>query len=284
MSKNVHLKVKDYSVSGEEFDLVRHAKLEMLITSPQPSADALADYYKSEDYISHTDNKRNPLEWLYHAIRNYTVKRKVHLINSLQVQNKTLLDIGCGTGEFIAYANKKDWKVTGIEPNDRARAIAIKKIGDSVFNASHLDAVEENTMNVVTLWHVLEHLPDLQKQIDTFIKVLAPKGYLIIAVPNYKSYDAIYYGSHWAAYDVPRHLWHFSRSSIKSLFEKNGFSFVEERPMLFDAFYVSLLSEKYKHGKMNPLRAFGVGLISNIKAWSSGEYSSLIYVFRNNNI
>lgn len=283
MSTNVHLKVKDHSVSGEEFDLVRHTELEMLATSPQPSEDALADYYNSEDYISHTDNKRNLLEWLYHVIRSYTVKRKVRLINSLQVQNKTLLDIGCGTGEFMAFANKKDWKVTGIEPNDRARAIAIEKIGDSVYNAPHLSAIEENTINAVTLWHVLEHLPDLQKQIDNFIKVLAPKGFLIVAVPNYKSYDAKYYGSYWAAYDVPRHLWHFTRSSIKTLFEKNGFSLVEERPMLFDAFYVSLLSEKYKHGKMNLLRAFSVGLISNIKAWSSGEYSSLIYVFRNDN-
>ncbi len=192
---------------------------------------------------------------------------------------KELLDIGCGTGDFLKVARENNWVVSGVEPDVNARKIANEKTGDSVQDISALLEFSDQGFDVITLWHVLEHLPKLEDHIRVFQKLLKPNGKLIIAVPNYKSYDALYYQNFWAAYDVPRHLWHFSQSGMSDLFNKFGFKLSARHPMKFDSFYVSLLSEKYKNGFMNPFMAFWVGLRSNLKAKSSMEYSSLIYCF-----
>ena len=280
-SKKIVLTVKDYSVSGEEFQLLYNEELQMLETFPQPNEEKLSEYYKSSDYISHTDAKRNLFERAYHLVRNIALRKKVKLINSLSDSSKKLLDIGCGTGDFLQEAKSKGWEVKGIEPNRDARAIANSKTNNQVFDVDELLNFKENSFNVITLWHVLEHLPKLNEQADLFKKLLKPNGALIIAVPNHKSFDASYYKSFWAAYDVPRHLWHFSQASIKNLFQRRKMEVVKTLPMKFDSYYVSILSEKYKTGKMNFIKAFFIGLRSNIKAKSSGEYSSLIYVVKN---
>ncbi|MFK2819074.1 class I SAM-dependent methyltransferase [Flavobacteriaceae sp. LMIT009] len=280
-SKKIVLTVKDYSVSGEEFQLLYNEELQMLETFPQPNEEKLSEYYKSADYISHTDAKRNLFERAYHLVRNIALRKKVKLINPLSDSSKKLLDIGCGTGDFLQEAKSKGWEVKGIEPNRDARAIANSKTNNQVFDVDELLNFKENSFNVITLWHVLEHLPKLNEQADLFKKLLKPNGALIIAVPNHKSFDAFYYKSFWAAYDVPRHLWHFSQASIKNLFQRRKMEVVKTLPMKFDSYYVSILSEKYKTGKMNFIKAFFIGLRSNIKAKSSGEYSSLIYVVKN---
>ena len=280
-SKKIVLTVKDYSVSGEEFQLLYNEELQMLETFPQPNEEKLSEYYKSADYISHTDAKRNLFERAYHLVRNIALRKKVKLINSLSDSSKKLLDIGCGTGDFLQEAKSKGWEVKGIEPNKDARAIANSKTNNQVFDVDELLNFKENSFNVITLWHVLEHLPKLNEQADLFKKLLKPNGALIIAVPNHKSFDAFYYKSFWAAYDVPRHLWHFSQASIKNLFQRRKMEVAKTLPMKFDSYYVSILSEKYKTGKMNFIKAFFIGLRSNIKAKSSGEYSSLIYVVKN---
>lgn len=277
---NKFLKVKDHSVSGEEFDLVFNQHLDILETFPQPKADKLPEYYKSEDYISHTDTRRNLLEQVYHIIRKRALKKKLSLINSFQNETKNLLDIGCGTGDFLKTAKENNWKVSGIEPNPDARKIANSKTKNSVYDIAQLLEFEPNSFDVITLWHVLEHLPNLDEHLQIFNRLLKLNGHLVIAVPNFKSYDAEYYKSFWAAYDVPRHLWHFSQTGMKRLVEKLGFNLQTNRPMMFDAFYVSLLSEKYKRGFMNPFMAFWIGLRSNLKANRSGEHSSVIYVFK----
>ena len=274
-------KVKDHSVSGEEFELRHNKELDVLQTFPQPSKDTLAQYYKSEDYISHTDSRRNLFEMVYHVIRNISLKRKLKLINSLQVSNKKLLDIGCGTGDFLQVANNGGWAIVGIEPNENARAIANAKTNNKVYETGHLKSYEKQSFDVITLWHVLEHLPNLNEQVVVLKSLLKPNGRLIIAVPNYKSYDAKRYQEFWAAYDVPRHLWHFSQKAIANVFGKENLIIEKTLPMKFDAFYVSLLSEKYRSGWMNIFRAFIIGFKSNYKARSSGEYSSLIYVIKN---
>jgi 2-polyprenyl-3-methyl-5-hydroxy-6-metoxy-1,4-benzoquinol methylase len=276
-SKNVFISVKDYSVSGEVFELVKNETFGFLETIPQPDLEKLPEYYKSDDYISHTDSKRNLFERTYHIIKKMALRRKLSLINSFSKQKGTLLDVGCGTGDFLEFSKQKGWRVVGIEPNDEARAIANKKTNNSVYKTNHLLNLENHSFDIITLWHVLEHLPNLEEHIAEFKRLLKPNGTLIIAVPNYKSYDAKIYKTYWAAFDVPRHLWHFSKESIKILMETFKMNVVKMYPMQFDAFYVSLLSEKYSTGRMTIFRPFFIGLLSNLKAIWSKEYSSIIY-------
>ena len=275
-----HLVVKDHLVSKEDFKLNFDETLQLFETFPQPSPQELPKYYQSENYISHTDSTKNLLERVYQLVRIYTTKRKVKLINAFAKTSQQLLDIGCGTGEFLKQAQKSSWEITGIEPNDQARGVANLKVNNSVFPESGLSKLNKASFDVITLWHVLEHLPNLDQYIETLSFLLKSKGTLIIAVPNFNSYDAKYYQSFWAAYDVPRHLWHFSQTSIKLLFEAKGFKLKQTLPMKFDAFYVSLLSEKYKNGKTNLFKAFWIGIRSNFKARETNEYSSLIYVLK----
>lgn len=280
MNKKQHfLDVKDHSITRELFQLIYNKELDMLETHPQPSPGNLHKYYESEDYISHTDSRRNLLENIYHFVRKFTLSSKVNLINNHISSNKSLLDIGCGTGDFLYRAMQSGWNVTGIEPNVQARKIANSKIHNRALNSSALFELNEQ-FDVITLWHVLEHVPNLEAYIKQIKLLLNPKGVLIIAVPNYKSFDATYYKSFWAAYDVPRHLWHFSKLSISKLFGYNDFEIVDIKPMFFDAFYVSLLSEKYKESTLGLFKAFFIGLYSNIKGLFSKEYSSHIYILK----
>jgi len=278
-NKKQFLTVKDYSVSQETFDLYHDATLDMLITSPQPSLENLGRYYESADYISHTDSKRSLFEKAYHFVKGIALKNKLKLINSSSSSKGKLLDIGAGTGDFLLTAKENGWKTIGVEPSEKAKAIAIQKGIQFVVSTQEL---ESHSFDVITMWHVLEHVPNLDNQIKELKRLIKPNGTIIIAVPNFKSYDAKYYGKFWAAYDVPIHFWHFSKTAIKLLFEKENIKLEKILPMKFDSFYVSLLSEKYKNGKMNFIKAFWIGLVSNWKAIRSFEFSSHIYVLKNN--
>jgi len=269
------LKTKDFSISQETFDLFHDEKLDMLITKPQP--EDLGFYYQSEVYISHTDANKSLIDKLYQGVKKYSLKKKVNLINGYSKKKKTLLDVGAGTGDFLKTANGYGWKAEGVEPNHDARVKALEK-GVSLID--RLEAVPNKKYSVITLWHVLEHLPDLENQIVKLAWHLEDKGTLLIAVPNFKSYDARYYKEFWAAYDVPRHLWHFSKTAIEKLFAKHGLKLVKVKPMVFDSFYVSLLSEKYKTGHHNIFKAFALGLWSNLAALRTKEYSSNIYILK----
>lgn len=270
-------KVKDYSVSKEIFELHHNPEYDLLITFPKPSLEKLPSYYESEDYISHTDGKRSLFERMYHFIKNIALKNKVKLINAKSQKGK-LLDIGAGTGDFLVVAKNDGWDTTGIEPSDKAKAIAINK---EVNFANSLSDLKDHSFDVITMWHVLEHVPNLHEYILELKRLLKPTGTILIAVPNFKSFDAEYYGRFWAAYDVPRHIWHFSKTAIKKLFAEKEMKLMEVLPMKFDSFYVSLLSEKYKTGKMNFIKAFFVGLKSNKSGKQTNEYSSHIYVIKN---
>lgn len=278
-NKKHFLNVKDYSVSQEIFDLYHDEKLDMLITYPQPSLENLGKYYESVDYISHTDSKRSLFEKCYHFIKSIALKNKLDLVNALQPSKGSILDIGAGTGDFLSVIKENGWHTIGVEPSEKAKAIAKKKGVSFVGETSELD---NNSFDVISMWHVLEHVPNLDNQIKELKRLLKPNGTLIIAVPNFKSFDAKYYGKFWAAYDVPIHFWHFSKTAIKKLFQKENMKLVKVLPMKFDSFYVSLLSEKYKTGKMNYIKAFFVGLRSNWKAKKNFEYSSHIYILKNN--
>ena len=205
------------------------------------------------------------------------LRKKIKWIESEKKEKGKILDFGAGTGDFLLEAKNNGWEVFGTEPNPDARKLASEKKVDLEKDTSTFPS---EGFDVITLWHVLEHVPDLEKQIEELKRLLKKDGLLIIAVPNFKSYDAFKYQEDWAAFDVPRHLFHFSRTAIRKIFGEHSFEVVQEKPLWFDAFYVSLLSEKYKKGKSNPLKAFLTGATSNQKARSTGEYSSLAYFLK----
>lgn len=279
---NPFMQCMDHSVSRETFSLFKDAERDLLVTLPQPSEKNLPDYYHSEDYISHTDSKRNLLEIAYQLVKQFSLKRKVKLVTRVNQGQGRILDVGCGTGDFLQACEQKGWSIAGIEPNEKARQLASTKTNFNDYQRTVEELIESNpgSFDVITMWHVLEHVPNLADFIDKIKSLLKPNGVLVVAVPNFKSWDAKHYNSYWAAYDVPRHLWHFSRKSMERIFSEFDMKILEELPMKFDSYYVSLLSEKYKKGKQNFFSAFYQGLRSNQKAGRSGEYSSLIYLIK----
>lgn len=272
-----YIKVEDYSVSNEVFDLHHNTAYDLLITFPKPSLETLPNYYESDDYISHTDKSRTLFERVYQIIKSIAIKKKISLIN--KHSNKgALLDIGAGTGSFLYAAKKDGWQTIGLEPSEKAKQFASQKGLEFVDN---LNDIPSQSQDIVTMWHVLEHVPNLEDYLFELKRIIKPTGTIFIAVPNFKSFDASYYGKFWAAYDVPRHLWHFSKGSIQKLFSEKQMRLEAVLPMKFDSYYVSLLSEKNRNGKIKPLRAFFVGLKSNYEAKQTKEYSSHIYVIKN---
>lgn len=273
-----HSTVNDHMVSHEDFDIVQCDQCSFLITSPRPADDMLGKYYESEDYISHSNTKKTLFSRVYQVVRNKAVRDKRRWVEDVAVKGR-LLDMGCGTGHFLNECRSNGWDVIGVEPSEVARANA--KIEHDITPYPNLDNVESNQkVDAITMWHVLEHLPDPNAHLQKFNSLLKEGGALVIAVPNYESKDAVHYGKYWAAWDVPIHLWHFKKSTMQKLVEKNGFELVKIRNMKFDSFYVSLLSEKYKSGSMRPIQAIMTGLRSNLAGRSSKNMSSLVYVFK----
>ena len=207
------LTCKDYTVSGKKFQVKINEDYQMLVTTPVP--ENLENYYESENYISHTDSKKTVLDKVYQKVKNVALQQKLKLINSFDTPEKNVLDVGAGTGDFLKHCSNNNWDVLGVEPSLKARDIAHKK---GIYLKDNLYKIENTSFDVITLWHVLEHVKDLKTYIKKLKALLKEDGCLVIAVPNYKSYDAKLYKEHWAAFDVPRHLWHFSQKAIQKLF------------------------------------------------------------------
>lgn len=215
---------------------------------------------------------------LYQTVRNFTNKSKAKLVQRLS-KGKSILDIGCATGEFLIACKQKGFIVYGVEPNEKAREVALENHKLVINDLSFLDECESNSFDVITMWHVLEHVHEINKRMQQVYRLLREDGTAIIALPNYESYDAAHYKENWAAYDVPRHLFHFNKTSFETLAKKNGFQLREILPMKFDSYYVSLLSEKYLNGKGSLVKATFRGFLSNLKArQNNNQYSSLIYI------
>ena len=271
---------KDHTVTQEKFSIVSCKMCGFKFTNPRPDNVVIGDYYKAEDYVSHTNTKKGVVNKLYHLVRSYTLKKKIELVSSC-VPRGTILDYGCGTGMFLVACKEAGWNTIGMEPDDSARKIATDQDLSVYSNKDNVSAfINEKQVEAITLWHVLEHVTDMPDTLAFFKLKLKKEGVLIVAVPNHVSYDAEYYKEFWAAYDVPRHLHHFDLKSMTSLLENNGFKLVETKPMKFDSFYVSMLSEKCKTGAVNLIKAFWIGLLSNLKAKDSNSYSSTIYIFK----
>ena len=265
----------DHSVTGESFALAKCRSCQLVFTNPRPEESNLSKYYQSDQYISHTDKANSLINLIYKLVRTYTLNQKVSLISKVNKGVGLVLDYGCGTGDFVKTASTKEWQVFGYEPDANARVLALTKNPDKI-----LDALKDcpDQLGVITAWHVIEHVAELKPTLKSLIKKLKSGGHLIIAVPNHRSFDAQHYREYWAAYDLPRHLYHFDRDSMEQLAKKIKLKIVDIFPMKFDSYYVSILSEKYKKG--NLLKAIKIAIQSNKSARSTGEYSSLIYILK----
>jgi 2-polyprenyl-3-methyl-5-hydroxy-6-metoxy-1,4-benzoquinol methylase len=276
--KTSYLSCKDYTVSRETFTIAECRNCKFRYTNPRPSESEIFKYYKSEEYISHTNSNKGIIDKIYQQVRQYAIYQKILLIKKY-IPPKTILDYGCGTGEFLATCKKCKIEPWGYEPSAEASELCKKNYNITPLTKDELYNLSNEKFSVITLWHVLEHIHTLNETIDKLFTLLQDGGYLFIAVPNHLSYDAKYYNEYWAAYDLPRHLYHFTPESIKILLEKHRLEYISCHPMKFDSYYVSILSEKYKRGKNNLLKSFIIGLKSNLFA-SNNKWSSQIYVFR----
>lgn len=277
-----YAEITDHAVSKENFILCKCSNCELLFTNPRPTEDKIGPYYNFPEYYSHEDKAKNLTQWIYQKVRNFSISKKVNFISRLKRKGK-LLDYGCGTGEFLKAAKNKGWKISGIEPNEKARNQANLKLNEKVKNS--IEELNKNSdYDIITLFHVLEHIHELRKTLKKIITHLKSDGYLIIAVPNADSWDGKKYGKYWAGWDVPRHLYHFNSKSIEALQTEFNLELKEVKPMKFDSFYVSLLSEGYLQKDSSLLSrywsAFKAGIKSNHSAKTPGQFSSNIFVFQ----
>ncbi|MBC7884009.1 MAG: class I SAM-dependent methyltransferase [Saprospiraceae bacterium] len=272
--------IKDHSISGEYFHLNTCQTCGFVFTQGAPDELTCGRYYQSEDYISHSNTAKGVIFKLYHLVRNIMLAKKYQLIHDLNAP-KRLLDVGSGTGYFLDYMNSRGYRVEGIEVDDKARSFSKEHFGVDVHSPDYLKEVDmSQKFGYITLWHVLEHLYEPNDYFHIFHSILSDDGYLVIAVPNKSSFDATYYGTYWAAYDVPRHLWHFTPETLEKLALNNHFKLLKKKSMPFDPFYNAILSEKYKGSSLGFLRGMVIGFISFIKGMLNvNKSSSLIYVF-----
>lgn len=281
------LTVKDNVVSHETFAINACSTCGFRFTNPRPDEHEIGRYYESEEYIYHSNKKQGIFLKAFHAVREIAIKNKLNRINKLTPgaskgsstgTTKAILDYGCGTGEFLSACKQNGWQTKGIETSPSARKHAIEKFGLDVEDLPAFAGLEKNKYDIITLWHVLEHVHRLDETVANLASLLKPNGHLLIAVPNCSSADAKHYGANWAAYDPPRHLYHFTPADMENLMAKHGLKVEKYIPLPFDAFYVSLLSERFKSGKMNYLSGVWNGLRSNLsKGSDSSKTSSITY-------
>lgn len=278
-----HSEVRDLSISKELFFICRCTQCGLLFTNPRPDQEEISRYYQSEDYISHQNKSNNPINLIFKLVRYFTIRKKVKQLNYYSTKKGSLLDYGCGTGHFLKAAKAKGWKTTGIEPNEPARKMA-KKSGIKVNDS--LDSLKKSKpFDAITLFHVIEHVHELRSTIKKLNRLLDAEGRLFLAVPNHHSFDARHYTAHWAAWDVPRHLYHFSPETMNYLAMEFEMEIIETLPMVFDSYYVSILSEKYSKPEKNSILNFINGIILGQRSnkWAKenqNNYSSLLFILK----
>jgi 2-polyprenyl-3-methyl-5-hydroxy-6-metoxy-1,4-benzoquinol methylase len=277
-----YIKCKDTLVSGKEFDLYQCAECNFTFTQDHPGEKEIGNYYRSGDYISHSDTTKGIFNTLYHFVRRLMLRKKKRIITQVSgLKTGSILDIGSGTGYFAYYMKQAGWTVTGIEPNETARMFSIDKFGINVLNPEAIKNLSKECFDCITLWHVLEHLEYLDDYLLEIRRLLKPGGICLVALPNHRSFDAKYYKQFWAAYDVPRHLWHFSPDTFHRLTNNYRFSIIGKIPLRIDAFYISILSEKNKREQFPIISGWFTGLKSYlISIFQPERNSSLVYLLK----
>ena len=269
----INLWLKDEFLSKEDFHICECLNCGLLYTMPRPSKDKIGNYYKSEEYYSHQENKKGFIPKIYECVKKVNLRHKYKLATE-GLETGNMMDIGCGVGDFIHTAEVKGWQGLGVEPSDDAKAIAKKRVKANIIRSEELEKLPDGTFDLITMWHVLEHVDELKWQVSQLQRLVKSNGRIVIAVPNYKSYDGQYYKEHWAAYDVPRHLNHFNKQTITKIFKASGLELKKTDKLIWDAYYISYMSEQYKHHKFPLIKGAYRGLVSNCKARRSGEWSS----------
>lgn len=273
-----HLWLKDEFLSNEEFQIQECLSCGLLFTEPRPAKDKIGDYYKSEAYYSHQENKKGFIPKLYECIKNINLRHK-YKIATFGKNTGNILDIGCGVGDFLHTAESHGWNCMGVEPSEEAKVIAKKRTNAEILASEDLEKLHDESFDVITMWHVLEHVDNIKWQVAQLQRLIKKDGRIIIAVPNYKSYDAKFYKEKWAAYDVPRHLNHFNKTTLVKIFKTNDLNLIKTDKLRWDAYYISYMSEQYKRHTFALLKGAIRGFISNCQARKSDEWSSRIYVF-----
>ena len=277
-SEKQYLHLKDHFLTQEDFDIFECKQCGLLFTTPRPDSNAIGKYYQSEEYYSHQQNQSGFIPRLYERVKTINLRNKVNLaIGGLPTGR--LLDIGCGVGDFLRQVKTRQWEINGIEPSESARSIAESRLNFRPIDPTAITSLQDASFDVITLWHVLEHVDDLKSETHEILRLLKPGGRLIVALPNYQSFDCQYFKDKWAAWDVPRHLNHFSQKTLQNIFISLGFIPMDVKKLVWDAYYISFLSERYAKRNLPLLRGALVGLRSNLKARRSGMYSSLVYRF-----
>lgn len=274
---------RDFCVSQEDFHVAKCSACGFAYTVNAPNHEEIGKYYEHADYVSHTDTKEGLFFKIYHGVRDYMLGRKRSHITK-HVQLKKSLDIGAGTGYFVNHLRENGVEAIGFEPDQGARQQAKNNFGLDL-KPSLEEILESNEkFDAISMWHVLEHVHDLKAYFKHFQDLLKPGGVLAIAVPNYTSLDGRYYKKYWAAYDLPKHLWHFSPNSLRKLGSANGFTHAKSYAMPFDPFYIALLSEGHKKsGFFGKIRGAFIGKMSFIKGFFNSESSSsVVYIFKKN--
>lgn len=268
MKKN-KTEITDYFLSKEKFFVQKTSTPGVLETSPKPKS--IKKYYASSKYLSH--NKEKTLfAWVYFFFKKISIASKVRTIKSFKKNFISLLDYGAGDGFFVHSLRQKKIDAVGYDPFFKYNEKGMYN-DPNFFKKNNL-----NKFDIITMWHSLEHTQSYSQALENAKSMLSDKGVLIVACPNYKSFDSEYYKRYWAGYDVPRHLWHFSPKGMRVVFSSLGFELLKTKGMFWDPFYVSMVSEKYKSSKLWFIKGFFVGLASCLASIFNKNPSSVVYV------
>jgi len=235
-----------------KFSLVRCNRCNFIFLNPRPDSTSIQKFYSHQDYhpfLNLNAPSKDLISKIYLLIRPYSIRwkrKKIHRAKGIG----SILDVGCGTGEFLFEMKRWKWEVVGIEADERGLQYARDTLGLKVFKDPEWNFPRES-FDVVTFWHTLEHIHDLRGTLERIVPLLKREGLLLIAVPNISSLDFKIYKRDWVALDLPRHLYHFEPNSLKALCRSLGLEVFKYHQIPLDTFYNCLMSERLAFERSN---------------------------------